>query len=291
MLKKIINEKVALSIFNFMRNETQSNRGDSIRELLKVVSDLRHPINGCPWDIEQTHTSLIPYVIEEAYEVADAIRESNDMDFIEELGDLLLQVILHSQIAYEENRFCFDDVVKGIITKLIRRHPHVFTNKQILTSKEVNKLWDEIKSSEKPLSPSFTPVTDELKLKTRSQPSIKGAMIISKKVSKLGFEWKNINQLWEKFHEEIHEFQEALKHKNRISAQEELGDVIFTLINIARWNRINPEEGLAGTNKRFLERFAFIESKLNGNLYEQSIDKFQDLWQQAKKYIASKKKI
>ena len=163
--------------------ETPSDLGDSIQELLKVVSKLRHPLNGCPWDKEQTHTSLIPYVIEEAYEVADAIRESNDMDLIEELGDLLLQVILHSQIASENNRFCFDDVVKGIITKLIRRHPHVFKNKEVLTIKEVNKLWNEIKLSDKPLSPSLTPVTDQLKLKTRAQPSIKGAMIISKKES------------------------------------------------------------------------------------------------------------
>ena len=185
-----------------------------MNKLLEVVSDLRDPINGCPWDLKQTHLSLVPYVLEEAYEVAHAIREDNPDELKEELGDLLLQVILHAQIAKEKNLFDITDILDIITEKLIRRHPHVFQNKAKVSIKEVEDSWETIKNNEKPLNNSKTPISDRLKLKIRPQPSTKAALIISKKASKNGFEWENIDQIWDKLHEELEELKDALKKEN-----------------------------------------------------------------------------
>ena len=178
-----------------------------MNKLLEVVSDLRDPINGCPWDLKQTHLSLVPYVLEEAYEVAHAIREDNPDELKEELGDLLLQVILHAQIAKEKNLFDITDIIDIITEKLIRRHPHVFQNKAKVSIKEVEDSWEKIKNNEKPLNNSKTPISDRLKLKIRPQPSTKAALIISKKASKNGFEWENIDQIWDKLYEEFDKIQ------------------------------------------------------------------------------------
>tara|TARA_Y100001968_G_scaffold212345_1_gene195506 strand:+ start:79800 stop:80609 length:810 start_codon:yes stop_codon:yes gene_type:complete len=264
----------------------QENEQESIKKLIKIVSELRDPEIGCPWDLEQTHSSLIPFVIEEAYEVADAIREHNKNNLLEELGDLLLQVILHAQIATENNHFCFDDVVKEITNKLIRRHPHVFEKKEKIDKKEVSKIWEEIKLSEQKYSLSKSPISDRLRVKTRSQSPIKGAIHISKKAADAGFEWKTINEVWNKYDEEVKELKEALKSKDKINAEKELGDVLFTLINIARWYKLDPDEGLAKTNTTFLNRFAFIESQLEGDINHQSISNLRKLWEKAKKYLA-----
>lgn len=272
-----------------MKNEIESLEEKSISKLLKIIEQLRDPINGCPWDLKQTHTSLIPYVLEEAHEVADAIRELNSEDIVEELGDLLLQIVLHAQIGKEEKLFCFNDVIQVITNKLIRRHPHVFNNKKSMTTKELNESWEKIKSSEKCLSNSITPISDTLKSKIRSQPAIKGTLKISKTVAKKGFYWENIDTIWEKFHEELTEFKEAIANNNLINAQEELGDLLFTLINVGHWYQLDSEEGLAGTNKRFLERFSLMEKNLNGNLSSISIKEFKYLWQEAKKSIALRK--
>tara|TARA_Y100001968_G_scaffold137248_1_gene125418 strand:+ start:320 stop:1174 length:855 start_codon:yes stop_codon:yes gene_type:complete len=274
-----------------MEQDTSLKEKDPIKELLEIISRMRDPINGCPWDLEQTHSSLIPYLLEEAHEVVDAIRIDNDSELIEELGDLLLQIVLHAQIAEEKKRFSFNDIIKKLSLKLIRRHPHVFTNKRKLTSKQVKEEWEEIKLSEQTMPNSISPISDKLKIKIRSQPAIVGAMKISKKAAGEGFEWLNVNQVWEKYDEEVNEFKEALKQNNQVSAQEELGDVLFTLINIARWYGLNPEEGLAGTNKRFLERFSFMESNIKGPLSKTPIEKLDKLWQEAKKHLNVQKII
>ena len=255
---------------------------ESITKLVKVVSKLRDPDQGCPWDKEQTHQSLIPYVLEEAYEVVDAIREENYKNLIEELGDLLLQVILHAQIASEENQFSLLDIIQGITEKLIRRHPHVFNKKKVLNIKEVQSNWEEIKSSEKSLSSSITPISDDLKDKTRSQPSINATMKICQKVSKLGLELEKIEDLWEKLDEELKEFKEGLNTEYRNNANEELGDVLFTMLNISRWYKINPEESLNNSNKKFLKRFSSIESRSKSEFTSKSRNEIQVLWNYAK---------
>ena len=259
----------------------------SISKLIKVVEQLRDPKDGCPWDLEQTHNSLIPFVLEEAHEVADAIRQNDDKNLCEELGDLLLQVVLHAQIANEEQRFDLTDIAEGITQKLIRRHPHVFLQKTDPNSKEVERSWEDIKRSERINNKNNHQFIDNLKEKIRPQPAAFGSMYISKKVAKLGFEWKNVEDIWNKLDEEINEFKLALKKSNKINTQEELGDIIFTIINIARWYKLNPEEALEVTNKKFLKRFSYIESTLKGNLENQPIEKLESLWEEAKKLITN----
>ena len=265
-----------------MKQTNQEHSDKKIHKLIEVVSALRDPINGCPWDIKQTHLSLIPYVLEEAHEVAHAIREDNPNELKEELGDLLLQIILHAQIAKEKNLFNMTDIMEIITKKLIRRHPHVFQNKRKVSIKEVQESWENIKSKERPLNNSKTPVSDRLKLKIRSQPSTKAALIISKNVSQNGFEWEKIDQIWDKLYEELEELKDALKENKYTEAEAELGDVLFTLINIARWNNLSIEEGLAKTNQRFLERLAYIEENIEGELNSQSKDKLAKYWKLAK---------
>ena len=264
---------------------------ESFNKLLEVISQLRDPMDGCPWDLEQTHESLIPFVIEEAHEVADAIREVNDNHFLEELGDLLLQIVLHAQIAAEEKRFSFNDVVKVITKKLIRRHPHVFNNKKLNSSQEVSEIWEKIKLSENNTSTSRNPVNNLLKRKIRSQPAIKGAITISKTIDKEGFKWESIDKIWDKFDEEVNEFKQALVSNNLINAEEELGDILFTLINISRWYELDPEEGLHGTNKKVLERFKYLETILNGEISNKSIKELQLIWQEAKRNITLQKNL
>ncbi len=265
-----------------MTNTNQINSEGKINKLLEVVSDLRDPINGCPWDLQQTHLSLIPYVLEEAYEVAHAIREENPNALKEELGDLLLQIILHAQIAQEKNLFDMTDIIDIITEKIIRRHPHVFHNKAKVSIKEVEDSWEEIKNNERPLNDSKTPISDRLKLKIRPQPATKAALIISNKASKNGFEWGNFDQIWDKLYEELEELKDAIKKEKTSEAEAEIGDVLFTLINIARWNKISIEEGLAKTNQRFLERLAYIEANIEGELHSQSKKKLEKYWELAK---------
>ena len=255
---------------------------NSIAELVQIVAELRNPVSGCPWDIEQTHVSLIPYAIEEAHEVANAIRLEDDTNLCEELGDLLLQVVLHAQLASDRNSFCLTDVIQGISKKLIRRHPHVFDTSKTFSKEEIKKNWEAIKKAEHPELNSKTPFTDRVRKKIRSQPAIAGSMYISQKVASLGFEWSSIKKVWEKVDEEIKELKEALDKKNYCHAEVELGDTLFTLINIARWYKLNPEEGLTEANIKFLNRFSYIESALKGNLDNQSIHTLENLWEEAK---------
>ncbi len=173
---------------------------DAIQRLIDVVAQLRDPTTGCPWDLEQTHASLVPYVLEEAHEVADAIRQGSDAEMKEELGDLLLQVVLHAQIAREQQRFDLDAIADGISDKLIRRHPHVFGDAVASTSDEVRRSWEAIKLQEQAeaLAGSSSPLSDRLRTKVRGLPALAGAMTISKKAAKAGFEWDDMAGVWEK---------------------------------------------------------------------------------------------
>ena len=260
---------------------------DALQRLIEVVAQLRDPTTGCPWDLEQTHASLVPYVLEEAHEVADAIRHGDDNHLKEELGDLLLQVVLHAQIAGEEQRFDLDAIANGISEKMIRRHPHVFGDAEASSSDDVRRSWDAIKRQEQAeaLAGATSPLSDQLRTKVRGLPALAGAMTISKKAAKAGFEWDDMDGVWEKVHEELDELKEAVANGNRGHAQEELGDLLFTLVNVARWCGIGPEEGLAGTNQRFLDRFSRVEAALGGDLQGRSIHELEVLWKQAKAAI------
>jgi len=262
--------------------------------LVAVVDRLRDPAGGCPWDLEQTHASLIPYVLEEAHEVADAIRHGDDRHLEEELGDLLLQVLLHARIAGEEGRFNLGGVAGGIAAKLVRRHPHVFgeddgANRGLKgDSAAVKQSWEAIKAQERAeaqAEPSASPLSDRLAQKVRGQSPLAGAMTISRKAAAAGFEWDTLAGVWEKVHEELDELKEAVASGDRAHAQEELGDVLFTLVNVARWCGIDPEEGLAGTNRRFLDRFSRVEAALEGNLQGRSITELEGHWRAAKAQI------
>ena len=274
---------------------------DALAELIAVVARLRDPESGCPWDLEQTHASLVPYVLEEAHEVADAIRHGNDRHLAEELGDLLLQVVLHAQIAAEEQRFDLESIARGISAKLVRRHPHVFADGEAADSAAVKASWEAIKAQEQAekakqsgdeashasdsAPASASPLSDRLAGKVRGQPALAGAMTISKKAAAAGFEWDDMAGVWEKVHEELDELKEAVASGDKAHAQEELGDVLFTLVNVARWCGIDPETGLAGTNRRFLDRFSRVEAALGGDLQGRSIRELEGLWQQAKAQI------
>ena len=183
-----------------------------LQQLIEVVTKLRSPDGGCPWDREQTHASLVPYVLEEAHEVADAIRHGDDAHLKEELGDLLLQVLLHAQIAAEEQRFDLDAVAQGLTTKLIRRHPHVFGDAEACDSEAVRSIWEEIKAKERSDTgaPTQSPLSDRLLSKIRGMPALAGAMTISKKAAKAGFEWDDMAGVWAKVHEELDELKEAV---------------------------------------------------------------------------------
>ena len=269
----------------------------ALAELVAVVARLRDPERGCPWDLEQTHASLVPYVLEEAHEVADAIRHGDDGHLAEELGDLLLQVVLHAQIASEAGRFDLEQVARGISAKLVRRHPHVFAGAEAANSATVRASWEAIKAKEQAdragagaeVPASASPLSNLLAGKVRGQPALAGAMTISRKAAAAGFEWDDLNGVWQKVHEELDELKEAVAEGQASGdpahAQEELGDLLFTLVNVARWCGLDPEAGLAGTNRRFLDRFSRVEAALGGNLKGRSIQELEGLWREAKARI------
>ena len=271
----------------------------ALSELIAVVAQLRDPEAGCPWDLAQSHASLVPYVLEEAHEVADAIRHGDDDHLAEELGDLLLQVLLHAQIASEEGRFDLDTISRCLSAKLIRRHPHVFAAEEPGANRgnsghpeAVVASWEAIKAAERDAGAAAhttSPLSDRLAGKVRGQPALAGAMTISRKAAAAGFEWHSIDGVWEKVHEELEELKEAVAEAQASGdpahAQEELGDVLFTLVNVARWCGIDPEAGLAGTNRRFLDRFSRVEAALEGNLQGRDLSELEGLWRQAKAEI------
>jgi len=270
---------------------TRRDPAEALDELKAVVDRLRDPEGGCPWDLEQTHASLVPYLLEEAHEVADAIRHGDDDHLAEELGDLLLQVVLHARIAAETGRFDLVTVAEGITAKLVRRHPHVFGDTPAGDSEAVRRRWEAIKAEEKAAgkgaqAASASPLTDRLRSKGRGQPALAAAMAISRGAAAAGFEWDDLDGVWRKVHEELDELKEALAAAaaggDRRAAEEELGDVLFTLVNVARWSGLDPEEALAGTNHRFLERFARVEEALAGDLGGRGIRELERHWQAAK---------
>lgn len=218
-------------------NQPQSHAGTlaALQQLIDVVAQLRSPDGGCPWDLAQTPQTLTPYVIEEAYEVVDAIKSGDTGAIVEELGDLLLQVVLQAQIAAEEGKFSLTEVAQGITQKLIRRHPHVFGDVEVQSVDEVRQNWEQIKAAEKGESfPDAQQLSRQLSRYARTLPPLMAGMKISQKAAAAGFEWENIDGVWAKFHEELAELQQAIAQETPEEQQAELGDLLFTLINLAR---------------------------------------------------------
>lgn len=248
----------------------------NLEELIEVIRKLRAP-DGCPWDRKQTHESLRPNMLEEAYEAVDAIDDNDMVHLREELGDVLLQVLLHSQIASENNEFNIDDVAKELKDKLIHRHPHVFGNIKIDNADEVLAVWEKRKAEEKSHRKS---AMDGI---SRSQSALISAQKISKKAVKTGFEWPNEESLYECIMSEFNEFKEAVQEGDKIHMEEEFGDILFATVNLARWNKIDAEQALLKANKKFEKRFRKMEELAEKPLNDYSFEEFDALWKQAKK--------
>jgi len=261
----------------------------ALQHLIDVVAKLRSPEHGCPWDLAQTHESLIPYVIEEAYEVVDAIQSGDRQAIAEELGDLLMQVILHSQIASESNTFAIAEVAEGIAQKLIRRHPHVFGDLKTENLDEIHQNWERIKAEEKGEDLAATQkLSYKLKRYARSLPPLTAGMKISQKAAANGFEWDNADGVWAKFHEELDELRHALEHESKQNQQAELGDLLFTLINVARWYDLDPSAALQSTNQKFIQRLEVIEKLSDRPIDSFTAEELDHLWQQAKEKLKPK---
>ncbi|MCP8618179.1 nucleoside triphosphate pyrophosphohydrolase [Salirhabdus salicampi] len=251
--------------------------------LRNVVARLRGP-NGCPWDRQQTHESLRQYLIEEAYEVVEAIDDEDDEALIEELGDVLLQVMLHGQIGEDVGYFSVDDIIRSVTEKMIRRHPHVFQDQSNVTTDEVMANWEKIKQQEKggEKSRSF------LEGIPRSFPALLYAYELQKKAGKVGFDWDEADPMFEKITEEIEEFKDAVTNKDTHDAEIELGDIFFALVNVARYYKINPEIALQQTNRKFERRFSYMENEIQKEGLEfqkLSLIELNRYWEKAKEFL------
>lgn len=267
----------------------QTDLLNAVNQLVEVVAQLRSPDGGCPWDLEQTPETLIPYVIEEAYETVDAIRSGQPNAICEELGDLLLQVVLQAQIASEAGHFTLQDVAHGITEKLIRRHPHVFGEVEISSVDEVHRNWEQIKATEKGEDPTVVkPLSQQLSRYARSLPPLMASLKMSQKAAAAGFEWENVDGVWDKFNEELAELKDAIAHSDKAHQESELGDLLFTVINIARWHDLDPSAALQGTNQRFIQRLQLMEEVADRPLEDYTLAELETLWQQAKAKLRGK---
>lgn len=257
------------------------NKLESISKIRKVIQILRDPIDGCPWDLKQDYNSLAPYSIEEAYELVDAI-ENNDIEEIKsELGDLLLQVILISQVANDKGDFNFDDVANEISKKIIRRHPQIF-DKNYNENDLPHESWEKIKKLEKNKSTNTQNTLDQVE---KNIPTLLRSLKIQKKAASLNFDWENETQVLNKIDEEIHELKDALKVNNKKMIEEELGDLFFTVINLSRRLNLDPEQTIRKANKKFITRFNEMENFIEDNKLKWHNLKrhdFKNLWNKIK---------
>lgn len=246
-----------------------------LERLVDIIAVLRSE-NGCPWDREQTHRSLRPNMLEEAYEAVDAIDDNNIPNLREELGDVLLQVVLHAQIAKDEGEFDIEDVAKELSEKLIHRHPHVFGDTKVSSTDEILSNWDKLKKEEKTYRKS---ILDGI---SKSQSALMSAQKISKKVVKVGFEWDSVESLKDCIKSEYREFDEAVQSGNKDLMEDEMGDIFFATVNLARWYKIDAEQALLRANKKFTARFKKMEELATKPLEEYTFDEFNNLWKRAK---------
>jgi ATP diphosphatase len=262
-----------------------------ISRLIEIMTTLRTPGSGCPWDLEQNFATIAPYTIEEAYEVADAIARGDLDDLRDELGDLLLQVVFHARMAEERNAFSFGDVVEAITAKMIRRHPHVFADKDgRLTPSDVKGAWDRIKADEKAeraaRRPRQQPAHKSLLSGVKAgQPALSRAMELQRKASSVGFDWNDPRAVLHKIREEADEIEAALDRGDTDELAAETGDLLFALVNLARHVGADPDMALRGTNTKFERRFSYIERALAArgrSLEGASLTEMDALWNEAK---------
>jgi tetrapyrrole methylase family protein/MazG family protein len=250
---------------------------NDLYRLVEVMKRLRSE-HGCPWDREQNHETLKPYLLEEAYEVLNAIDSKDDTHLMEELGDLLLQIVFHAQLAAEEGRFTIDDVARSIVNKLVRRHPHVFSDVKVKNAQEVLKNWEQIKKDEGKKS-----VLDGI---PEHLPALLKARRVQEKAKRVGFDWDSVDGVVEKLVEEIKELIEAVGKGKVQDAEEEFGDILFSLVNISRFLGIDAEDSLRKTINKFMKRFYYIEEKVkkkgNKPLGDYTLKELDGLWEEAK---------
>jgi ATP diphosphatase len=265
-----------------------------IRRLIEIMAALRTPGTGCPWDLEQTFATIVPFTLEEAYEVADAIERGDFADLRDELGDLLLQVVFHARMAEEVGRFDFGGVVEAITAKLIRRHPHVFADARDLSSDDVTALWGRIKAEEKRLRAEAREAagvpaeeaTGALAGVPLALPALTRALKLQEKAGKVGFDWNDPRAVLAKLREEIDEVEAELDAGAEDKVASEVGDLLFAVANLARHLAVDPEGALRGANAKFERRFAHIEARLgaDGRAPEgASLDEMEALWEEAKR--------
>ncbi len=261
-------------------NTSFQRSAEKLIQLLEIMEKLRSE-QGCPWDKEQTFKTLIPFLIEEAYEVVDTLEKSDTSHLKEELGDLLFQIVFHAQLAREENQFDMSEVLQAIIDKLIRRHPHVFGDAKVKDAAEVIHNWEQIKDAEKKQRLDDSILADV----PASFPSLLKAYQLGKKAAKVGFDWPDTIGVFAKIKEEIQELEESIQNKEPMAIHEELGDLFFAIVNLSRHFKMNPEEALRQTNEKFIRRFQFIEKKIRAEKKswdDFSLKELDSFWDEAK---------
>lgn len=250
----------------------------NLERLIEIIGILRGE-NGCSWDREQTHETLKRNMLEEAYEAVDAIDDKDNKHLCEELGDVLLQVVLHAQIAKDEKAFDIEDIAEGLCKKLIHRHPHVFGNVKASSTAQILENWEKLKKEEKP---HRTSIMDGI---SKGQSALMSAQKISKKAVKAGFEWENEEDLYKCVLSEIQEFKEARTIEEK---EEEMGDILFAAVNLARWNNIDAEQALLKADKKFISRFKNMEQNASKPLEHLSLEEWDNLWHKAKEELKIK---
>ncbi|HTS25441.1 MAG TPA: nucleoside triphosphate pyrophosphohydrolase [Bryobacteraceae bacterium] len=264
--------------------KNHSAAGEKFQTLVELMARLRAP-GGCPWDREQTFDTIKPYTLEETYEVLDAIDRRDWNGLAEELGDFLLQAVFYAEMAAEEDRFSIDDALDAINQKLVRRHPHVFGEGSAETAGDVKRIWGEVKAAEK-AGKKDQHDQGLLDGVPRALPALVEAQQIASRAAGVGFDWENPDQVLEKLHEELAEFAEARQRASHAELEDELGDLLFVLVNLARFVKVDPEQALRKTNAKFRRRFGYIERKLAERgikIEESNIQEMEALWQEAKR--------
>jgi MazG family protein len=271
-----------------LENNSDLETINSFKNLISNIKALKDKTWGCPWQKIQSHISLIPFLYEESNELIDAIYEKNADNMCEELGDLLLQVMLHAEIGYEEKEFTLNDVIKNLNKKIINRHPYIFNKKEKVSLKKSQQIWVNIKNLEKEAPHMKSPISRNLNLKIKNLPPTAGTGKITNVVKEHGFKWESTDEIFKKLEEEIDELKEAIKSKNDSEIKNEFGDIYFTLLNLSNFLKINPESALQKTNMKFLDRFSIVEEHAGDNIKKQTPRDFQRLWQIAKQKLAGK---
>ncbi|MDC3142186.1 nucleoside triphosphate pyrophosphohydrolase [Prochlorococcus sp. AH-716-I17] len=271
-----------------LENNSNLETINSFKNLISNIKALKDKTWGCPWQKIQSHISLIPFLYEESNEFIDAIYEKNADNICEELGDLLLQVMLHAEIGYEEKEFTLNDVIKNLNKKIINRHPYIFNKKEKVSLKKSQQIWVNIKNLEKEAPHMKSSISRNLNLKIKNLPPTVGTGKITNIVKEHGFKWESTDEIFKKLEEEINELKEAIKSKNDSEIKNEFGDIYFTLLNLSNFLKINPESALQKTNMKFLDRFSIVEEHAGDNIKKQTPKVFQRLWQIAKQKLAGK---